>query len=134
MGSLLDRRIIFCTTWAELSHSMQLSPKSICVHSHYFKDQLFVEVFSMFETFTRMHSACDPTISLGITRTTPYGLIREAQKSKVTGIIPASDDFNLDETMKAVNAQWAGIPYWPKHILEQLPGANKMLPANQTAA
>jgi two-component system nitrate/nitrite response regulator NarL len=29
--------------------------------------------------------------------------------------------------LKGSEATWAGIPYWPRHIIEQLPGAKKKI-------
>lgn len=122
----LERRLIYCTSWPALAELMRLYPKSICISEYYFRDHSFIEVFSMFDTFTKMtNRQGSMSISLGIRRDTPYSLIKEAQKSKIIGIIPTSDDFSFDDTLRGIHAQWANIPYWPKNIIEQLPGAKK---------
>lgn len=123
----LPRRLLWVTNWAKLAEMMKLSPASICISADYFKDRSFIEVISMFETFTSMLSTnSKSTITLGVKKDTPYSLIKEAQRSNILGIIPSSQEFNIDETMRGIQAQFANIPYWPKHILDALPGAKKL--------
>jgi hypothetical protein len=44
--------------------------------------------------------------------------------------VPSADTFGYAETYKGVEALFNRIPYWPKHILDQLPGAKKKITKN----
>lgn len=122
----LPTRTICCTNWAELADLFKLRPNFVCVNSQQTKNQSLIEITNMIETFTRLlefdHKV---TVTLGVNLATPYQLVKDAQKLKIDGIIPASRDFGIEETMKGCNAQWNNIPYWPKNILEQLSGYKK---------
>ena len=122
----MNRKFVICSNWGELSDYIRLCPASICINALYFKDRSFIEVYNMFATFTNLNSCCKGTsITLGINKDTPFSLIKEAQKSNITGIIPSSTDYDFEETLRGIQAQFSNIPYWPKHIIDQLPGAKK---------
>lgn len=122
----LIRKIMYCSDWNELSEMFKLKPASMCVNAKHFKDQSCIEIISMLETLARL-VGCDKnmSITLGINTDTPYKLVKEAQKCRITGIVPASSDFGVEETMKGLDAQWSEKSYWPKAILDKLPGAKK---------
>jgi DNA-binding NarL/FixJ family response regulator len=81
------------------------------------------EFFSMLETLIKVSLGTKKIpIAVIIEKTTPLSLIKELQKTNVIGIIPSSTTFDLADTFKALEALTNRIPYWPKHILEQLPG------------
>jgi DNA-binding CsgD family transcriptional regulator len=53
---------------------------------------------------------------------TPYSLIKELQKAGVQGLVPAVNSWGETENIKGIEAMVNGIAYWPKHLIEQLPG------------
>jgi DNA-binding NarL/FixJ family response regulator len=57
-------------------------------------------------------------------------VIKELQKTNVMGIIPSTPSFGIPEGIKGLEALINRIPYWPKHILDQLPGAKKKVLKN----
>ena len=123
----LARQIIYCSSWNELVEHFKLKPVSICVNSSHTEKSSLIEIINMMDTFAKLVGMANKlTITLGLNNDTEYGLVKEAQKLQITGIIPSSDDFGVDECLKGINAQWNNIPYWPKNILEQLPGAKKL--------
>lgn len=122
----LSRKIVCCTNWAEMAEMFKLNPTSLCVNSAQLHNQSLIEIINMVETFSKLVGIeHDIAITLGVNNDTPYQIVKESQKLKIQGIIPASKDFGMDETMKGCNASWNNIPYWPKYIIEQLPGAKK---------
>jgi DNA-binding NarL/FixJ family response regulator len=124
----LQRKVVFCHTWSQLTALFKLCPASISINECQLKDTSLIETISMIETLSNFVSCCSSriTISIGVNRSTPYSLIKDAQKTRVVGIVPSCDEFDCEETLKGINAQWNGIPYWPKHIINQLPGAVKL--------
>jgi DNA-binding NarL/FixJ family response regulator len=117
----LERRVVFCESWQDLSNNLKLKPESICFfHEDVSKESLY-EVISMIETLSRLISSTKtPTLTLGVGKNTRYNTIKSMSKTSLTGIVPARRDFGFEETLKGLRAQWAGIPYWPRHIIEQL--------------
>lgn len=120
------RKIIICRSWNELPEKLRLPVKSICVDPIEFESSSAMEVVNMVNTLCKLVGKADKiSISAAVWRDTPYSLVKELQKSDIQGIIPNSKEFTIDETMRALHAQWNGIPYWPKHITDQLPGSKK---------
>lgn len=119
----LERRSVFCESWDDLSTYLNMRPRSICFFNYENEFGDINEILAMIETMSKLVGInyLIP-VTIGVRKTTPYKLVKEVQKTTLTGIIPSSSDFGWDETSKGLRAQWAGIPYWPKHILDQLPG------------
>lgn len=120
---LLDREIIPCTNWNELSEKLKLKPASICVDYREFDNTSAMEVVNMISTLGKLVKIDSVPISVAVTKETPYPTIKELQKSGIVAMLPYHRDFGIDETLKSLDAFWNGIPYWPKNIIEQLPGA-----------
>lgn len=122
----LPRSIQYCTSWEGLSEYLKLHPLSICVNVRQFENSSLIETISMIETLSNLIGCSKHmTITLGVHLDTEYSFVRAAQIPKILGIIPTSTEFGLAEAMKGLDAQWAGIPYWPRHIIDRLPGAKK---------
>jgi len=119
----LPTRIIYCASWSELSEKMKLDPKTICFHVNELQHSSAVEIVNMVNTLVKLlNNKNDTTVSVGIDSDTDYNLIKDLQKSNIFGIIPSTVSFGSEETIKGLQAQWHHIPYWPKHIIEKLPG------------
>ena len=116
-----------CESWDELSEVLKLYPHQIIFH----QDMLNLnattlhEFVSMIDTLAKMTTSKSIPIGIAIEKTMPISMIKEFQKSNIYGIIPSAGDFGIDETHKGIEALFNRIPYWPKHILEQLPGNKK---------
>jgi len=123
----------FTADWDELGIHMSSNVGMISCHISMIKDagvspQEFV---SMIETMIKMTwSDKKIPIGVGINKDTNLALIKELQKSGVCGIIPSASDFNHEETVEALTEIFNHRPYWPKHILNQLPGAVKKIKIN----
>lgn len=119
----LERRAILCTSWEDLGQNLKLKPLSICFFLNTLGDQSIYDVISMINTLGRLVGInYKISFSMGIRADTPYALVKNSQKTDIIGIVPSHIDYGMEECLKGVKAQWAGIPYWPKHIIEQLPG------------
>jgi len=128
-GLGLPFNIIYCFSWSELSEHMKLNPKTICFHANELQSTSAVEIVNMVHTLAKLlGNSSDITVTVGIDIETDYNIIKDLQKSNIFGIIPTSASFGFEEAIKGCQAQWNHIPYWPKHILEQLPGAKKTQP------
>ena len=120
------RKIFVCTSWSDLPKYLSKDVHSICFHVSELEHSSAEDIVGMVSTISKLvnieHSI---TVTLGVTKDTKYSTIKSVLHTGIFGIVPIYYDFGLDETMKALNAQWAHIPYWPKHIIDELPGAKK---------
>lgn len=121
----LDRKIIFCTEWTKVAKLLQCHPvASICINVHHFSHFSLIEIVSMVATLAKLVNCHNHiSVTIGIFKDTPYDIIKESQKSGITGLVPSSHDYPIEETIQALKAQWSGVSYWPKHIIDALPGA-----------
>lgn len=131
-GTMLWRPM-FCSTWEELGSVLQHHPDMICFQMGMVsKTGLPVGEFSnMVETLLKLTNVNKQIpITVSIDRRTTLTTIKELQKTSILGIVPCYTDFGVDETIKACDALINRIPYWPKYIIEQLPGAVKTVTKN----
>lgn len=119
----LEHKIELCSSWDSLLDKFRLRPTTICVHYSELESCSALEIVNMVETLKKLVGLnYNITITIGITKQTSFQLVKDLQKSNIFGLIPAHSDFGFEENVKGLRAQWANIPYWPKHIIKQLPG------------
>ena len=115
-----DPRI--CGNWDDLGALLEQNPHQLIFHVGVITDEITVPEFvSMLETLIRISCNKPVPIGIAIEATTPLKIVKEFQKCGVHGIIPSASTFGFVETTKGINALFNRIPYWPKHILDQLP-------------
>jgi DNA-binding NarL/FixJ family response regulator len=129
----MSRQVIMCTSWSELPDKLKLNPLSICFNYRELAHSSAMEIVNMVKTMSKLvNLPYEIKLSVDVGKDTPYNTIKLLQKSDILGIIPRPSDFGWDECLKGANALWSNIPYWPKHILEKLPG-NKLKNTNLQA-
>lgn len=131
--SRASRKIIVANSWSELiGYLIGYNPVSICVNAKNFEGLTSLdEVLSMIKTFGQVTGKdIAVTITLGVNFDTPYKIVKEAQMSDTLGIVPNNTCFGWMETVRGIDAQFNGMTYWPKHIMDQLPGAKKPKPTS----
>ena len=129
----LPVNIIFCDSWEKFTRNLKLCPNSATFGVDGLSKDSIEEIVSMINTLSKLVGGNNNiSITARIDKNTTYDTIKLLQKSNIAGIIPACADFGEQETMKAWQAQWTNIPYWPKHIIDQLPGAIKPTASNST--
>lgn len=127
--STLQRKIVFATNWGEMAELFKQKPESLCINADGLNETSLFELVNMVDTFAKLVGIeKEISISLAVYKHTPHSLIKEAQKTRVIGIVPAHEEFGTFECVKGLQAQWNNIPYWPKHILDELLGVKKKKP------
>lgn len=122
------------STWRELAHELELGCKYLCLHADTISEAAgtspkeFVDVISTVLKFIPV--SLDLKIFVIISPTTPLRLVREMQKTDIQGILPDLNFYTLESCRPAVQAMVDGIPYWPRSILDTLPGAVKIQPTS----
>ena len=125
--SNLECQTVLCQSWDQLgSYIRDHNVKSIAFCPDELGYTKAYEIVNMTKTLSKLLGKNDIKISIALFKNlTTINEIKDLQKSGIDGIIPSHVDFGWEETQKALEALWAKIPYWPKHIIEQLPGAEK---------
>lgn len=122
----MTHKVIMCNSWSELPDLLKTNPNSICFSEGELQFSSAVEIVNMVRTLSKLVNVTkEINVAIDLSKNTNYSTIKEYQKSGVFGIVPRSCDFGWDECERGAHALWAKIPYWPKHILTQLPGAKK---------
>ena len=128
----LGFKVLCCTGWDELTEALREYPHQLVAHvdmiSH--NGVTINEFLSMIETLVKLTVDKHIPLAIVIEKDTPLSVVKELQKTNVIGIIPSGYSFGLDEGMRGIEALTNRIPYWPKHILQQLPGAKKTVTKN----
>ena len=129
-----DLTVIACGEWNDLGEALKEKPSQIAIHASMIESNGVTvhEFFSMLETLIKVSIPDNKKIPIAFIteKITPLSFVKELQKSNVSGILPAAPSFGIEEGIKGVEALRNRIPYWPKHILDQLPGAKKTVVQN----
>ena len=121
-----------CDSWNELSEILKETPHQLIFHVDMLNQNgtTLFEFVSMIETLMKLVMGKTIPIAIAIDKTTPLSLVKEFNKNNIHGIVPSMTSFGKDETYKGIEALTNRIPYYPKHILDQLPGAKKTVVKN----
>ena len=119
-------KVIFSTNWNELISSISNNTKHLMLHIDAIKrsNLSVAECLSMLNNILICNDRKrDVKISVIITKTTEYNTVKICQKNKVVGIVPAILSWGLEEAFKGLDSISSGDFYYPKHIIDFLPGA-----------
>lgn len=125
MLTSLPNNIYYANDWKDLSNILHQEPKKIAFHINMVTQNgtTVFEFMSMLETLIKFATDSKSIyIAVGIDKDTPHKLIKDLRRTSVMGILP-STDFGVDELDMAIEEMQKGHSYWPRHIIEQLPGA-----------
>lgn len=122
----MSHKVFMCNCWSELTGLMEKNPVSICFSEGELKNSSAVEIVNMIRTLSKLVNILhEINITIDVSKDTKFSDIKVYQKSGIFGIVPRACEFGWEETERSLHALWAKIPYWPKHIINQLPGAKK---------
>ena len=120
------KNIYFCKDWKGLTDILYAEPTHIAFDADMLTQNstTVFEFMSMIETLIKF-AIPGRFISIGIciNKDTPHSLIKDLKKTSALGILPSSLDFGCNESANAIDEILKGHPYWPRNIIEQLPGA-----------
>lgn len=120
------------STWGELSDALQIPNAMLAIKIDMMTQapvNSAIEFMDALATITKF-MPCHDNLKIGVVikSTTPRSVIKDLQKTQCQGILLYIHDYPIAEVNKAFAALVAGIPYWPKHILDNLPGSVKKIP------
>ena len=125
IDGIVDCKITSATGWNELAKSLADNPKCIIFDINMIeqKGASVSEFLAMLETFVRFNGRDrQPNIAVIINSNTALSTIKELQKNKILGVIPDPKSWNEKESRDAMVSLLSGNSYWPKHIINKLPG------------
>lgn len=109
----------------ELPQALSKKPQCLLFYAQGLFDQqsTIAEFMMMLKTMIHFTDP-DYKIKIGfvLDDQTPFSHIKELQKAGVVGVVPSVLSWGEAETTKGFEAMLNGIPYWPKHLIDQLPG------------
>lgn len=128
----LSRDTGICYDWTEFSEKIKSNPHNIVIGIDVITRGMgtISEFMFMLDTLVKYIAGPDakPKIGVGIYRNTPLKVIKELQKFKIAGLVPHHAEFGIDETQSAIDAFYDNKSYWPKHIIQLLPGNEQSKP------
>lgn len=114
--------IEIASTWDELSVLLRTSaPSTIFFHVDMIEDSAHEFVSTLESLIKFSHPRHKANIGAIIGKNTPLNLVEELQQTKVIGIVPGYMSWGETEAQQGILHLVDAIPYWPKHILKQLP-------------
>jgi len=114
--------VAYCTNWYQLDQALEQQPHQLIFHIDML-ERLAVtipEIMSMIHIRLRMANL-DIPVAVSIDPTVSQTTIKELRRAGVFGLTFSSTHWGPDETINGINALLDRVPYWPKHILDQLP-------------
>lgn len=112
------------STWQDLVTELEAGCELLAFHTDMIlksSHSTEIEFIDAILTIIRfMPKSKNLKIGVIINRSTPLSLIRNLQKTPVQGLLLDLNDFSIEETKTAANAFLNGIPYWPRHVIDQL--------------
>jgi DNA-binding NarL/FixJ family response regulator len=108
---------------SELPAALALKPRAFifCDSNLIINQSNVVDFMNMFKTLIHFtHTDNKIRIAYLVEKITAREYIKEIQKAGIFGIVP-SLEYDCDEVTRALTSLLDGIPYWPKHIIENLP-------------
>ena len=124
-SNLSDYALTSANNWGELAALLPNDPRCIMFHVNMVQNKQanVSEFLGMLETFIRFNNKDKkPDIAVVIGANTNLSTIKELQKNKILGIIPDIKDWPEEEVKDAMSSILNGQSYWPKHIINKLPG------------
>lgn len=131
MATIAPWKPVFCGNWDDLGLLLKHQPHQLIFHVNMLNNGVTIPEFvMMIETLIKVASDKKIPIGVAIEIDTSLAVVKEFQKSGVHGVIPSASSFGFVETTKGITALFNRIPYWPKHIIDQLPGTKKTVIKN----
>lgn len=131
LNGQITLNVRYCASWEDLDTALLENPHQLVIHADTIRELNITipEIISMIETRLRLYGPRIP-VAIEIEPTTALHTIKELKKCGVFGIVPSTATWGINETITAIHALAKRVPYWPKHIIDQLPG-NKLIIKNK---
>jgi two-component system nitrate/nitrite response regulator NarP len=124
-NSILPFDTVVVTNWNEFSNAIaKKTPCQIVFHPSRLitYNVNVIETVAMMQTVLRILGHPDIPIAVTVDKTTTLKEAKIWKKLGIFGLVAYHEAFSVKETMDSLNALFHRIPYWPKHLIDQLQG------------
>jgi DNA-binding NarL/FixJ family response regulator len=131
-NSIMPVDFVVCDDWSELGVVLTNEPHQIAIHANVFQltDLATIgETINMLQTQLKL-AKLDIPLAIVVERTTPQSIVLQAKRLGMQGIVPYHCDWPQEDILPALMALTNRVSHWPRHIIDQLPGAKKPVPAS----
>ena len=131
-NSIMPVDFVVCDDWNELGDILKTNPHQIAIHANVFEltDLTTIgETIGMLQTQLKL-AKLDIPLAIVVERTTPQSIVLQAKRLGMQGIVPYHCDWPQQDILPALTALTDRVPHWPRHIIDQLPGAKKPVPVS----
>jgi DNA-binding NarL/FixJ family response regulator len=112
--------------WSELAVELEKGAESLVFHIDMITKSIHSTTIEFIDAINTTIKFIPNTktlkIAVLITPSTPLSVVRTLQKSGIQGIVLDLNYYSVEEVATSVNALVNKIPFWPKHIIDSLPG------------
>jgi hypothetical protein len=125
ISQVIDCSYTLPSTWEELSREIEHGAEYLAFHVNMIaKSSKTTDEFisAIYTIHNFCHSTAVLKIMAVITPMTTYQTVKTLQRLRITGVGLDINHYSIKETADSARALIAGTPYWPKHIIDQLPG------------
>jgi len=125
--------VVSCKNWDEIDATITEQVEYIGFHVSVLEHQniSIQEMMTMLDTKMKLCGIKIPVV-VAVMKNTHINTVKELRQFGVFGIIPSVLNWDIDEAILGFEAMINHVPYWPKHILDQLPNDKKpkVIPTN----
>jgi DNA-binding NarL/FixJ family response regulator len=124
-NNVLPFDVVVVTDWNEFSNAIaKEKPCQIVLHPTRLTTVSVnvIETVTMMQTILRILGHSDVPIAITVDKTNTLKEVKLWKKLGIFGLVAYHNAFSAKETMDSLNALFHKIPYWPKHLLDQLQG------------
>jgi len=124
--------IDFCSCWGQFSDTLTQETNLILFHCKILDNHVISpnEIYDLISSMSRFTIGKQINIAAVIDNDTTYARIKELRKLDIRGVVPSSEFWGAEVGALAVVSILSGNQYWPKDIIDQLPGAVKKVKTN----
>jgi DNA-binding NarL/FixJ family response regulator len=115
--------------WEELASELKKGHQHLTFHVEMMERMSMTvpEFLQVLETMRQFKNSHAVIVSAIIRKHTPYQTIKQLKKSGIAGIGLDLRDWSVAEVAEGAGYFLRGEAYWPRHIIDQLPGAEKQV-------
>jgi len=115
--------------WEELARELKKGHQHLTFHVEMMEcmSMTVPEFLQVLETIRQFKNSHTVIVSAIIRKHTPYQTVKQLKKSGITGIGLDLRDWPVNEVAEGAAYFLRGEAYWPRHIIDQLPGAEKQV-------
>jgi len=114
------------SNWEQLACELKKGHQHLIFHIEMIERMTMtvIDFLQALETIRQFKNSLTSIVSVIIRKQTPYQTVKQLKKSGIIGISLDFRDWSADEVAEGTAYFLRGESWWPRHIIDRLPGAN----------